>query len=105
VIRDIEFRSWHADRGPALSAVHLADAEKLPGWCSPRINYDSYSTDKTKFPIGFSAGLGPLLRCNHIYNQYIFLEDGAATLKKLESKRLRLAIAQQGFPGKRHRGR
>jgi conjugation system TraG family ATPase len=90
VIRDIEF-----DHGMRIGDRHcqlytLADAEKLPGWCSPRITYDSYSTDKTKFPIGFSAGLGPLLRCNHIYNQYIFLEDGAVTLKKLESKRLRL---------------
>ena len=68
----------------------LADAEKLPGWCSPRITFDQYSTDKTKFPIGFSAGLGALLRCDHIYNQYIFLEDAPVTLKKLESKRLRL---------------
>ena len=68
----------------------LADAEKLPASCSPRITYDAYSTDKTKFSVGFSSGLGPLLGCNHIYNQYLFLEDGAATLKKLEAKRLRL---------------
>ncbi len=90
VIRDITF-----DKGMTIGDRHcqlytLADAEKLPAWCSSRINYDQYCTDKTKFPIGFAAGLGSLLRCNHIYNQYISLEDGAVTLKKLESKRLRL---------------
>jgi len=90
VIRDITFSPEMQIGDRHCQLYTLADAEKLPGWCSPRMTYDSYSTDKTKFPIGFSAGLGPLLRCNHIYNQYIFLEDGAVTLKKLESKRLRL---------------
>jgi conjugation system TraG family ATPase len=89
-IRDIRF-----DKGMVVGDRHcqlytLADAEKLPGVCSSQIKYDRYSTDKTPFPIGFSSGLGPLLRCNHIYNQYLFLEDAQATLKRLESKRLRL---------------
>jgi conjugation system TraG family ATPase len=30
------------------------------------------------------------LHCNHLYNQYIVIDDAQATLKKLESKRLRL---------------
>jgi conjugation system TraG family ATPase len=34
--------------------------------------------------------LGQLLYCNHLYNQYIFPEDGPAAIKKLEAKRLRL---------------
>jgi conjugation system TraG family ATPase len=90
VIRDIAFDPSLRVGDRHCQLYTLADAEKLPGWCSPQINYDSYSTDKTKFPIGFAAGLGPLLRCNHIYNQYIFLEDAPATLKRLEAKRLRL---------------
>ena len=89
-IRDIVFDPTMRIGDRHCQLYTLADAEKLPGWCSPRITYDQYSTDKTKFPVGFSAGLGPLLRCNHIYNQYIFLEDAQITLKKLESKRLRL---------------
>jgi len=90
VIRDITFEPNIRIGDRYCQLYTLADAEKLPGWCSPRITFDQYSTDKTKFPIGFSAGLGPLLRCDHIYNQYIFLEDSSETLKKLESKRLRL---------------
>jgi hypothetical protein len=36
------------------------------------------------------SGLGLLLPFDHIYNQYIVIEDQAATIKRLESKRLRL---------------
>lgn len=68
----------------------LGDATDLPALCGSRINYDKYSTDKTKFSIGFASTLGQLLACNHIYNQYVFIEDAQKTLQKLESKRLRL---------------
>jgi conjugation system TraG family ATPase len=68
----------------------LGDAIDIPAMCGSRINYDKYSTDKTKFSIGFASTLGQLLSCNHIYNQYIFIEDAQKTIQKLESKRLRL---------------
>lgn len=73
-----------------LQLFTLSDANDLPALCGSRINYDKYSTDKTKFSVGFSSTLGQLLPCNHIYNQYIFIEDAQATIKRLESKRLRL---------------
>ncbi len=68
----------------------LADAVDLPSLCGSRINYDRYSTDKSKFSVGFASSLGQLLTCNHIYNQYLFIDDVQATIRKLESKRLRL---------------
>ncbi len=68
----------------------LGDAVDLPALCGSRVNYDRYCTDRTKFSIGFASTLGQLLSCNHIYNQYIFIEDSQKTLQKLESKRLRL---------------
>jgi len=103
----------------------LGDAADLPALCGSRINFDRYSTDKTKFSVGFASTLGQLLSCNHIYNQYIFIEDSQKTIQKLESKRLRLqslsaysrenmiardatndflneAIAQQRLPVKAH---
>jgi conjugation system TraG family ATPase len=36
----------------------LSGAEYLPAKCSPRINYDKYSTDKTKFAVGFASPVG-----------------------------------------------
>ncbi|MTH15915.1 TraG family conjugative transposon ATPase [Flavobacterium sp. LC2016-01] len=90
VFKDIRF-----DEGLAVGDKHcqlftLGDAADLPGLCGSRINFDRYSTDKTKFSIGFASTLGQLLSCNHIYNQYIFIEDAQKTIQKLESKRLRL---------------
>ncbi|WP_214071881.1 TraG family conjugative transposon ATPase [Mucilaginibacter sp. dw_454] len=68
----------------------LSDAEDLPSLCGSRISYDKYSTDQTRFPIGFAAQLNLLLDCNHCYNQYIFIDDAAKTMKLLESKKQRL---------------
>lgn len=90
VYKDLRF-----DEGLAVGDKHcqlftLGDAADLPGLCGSRINFDRYSTDKTKFSVGFASTLGQLLSCNHIYNQYIFIEDAQKTIQKLESKRLRL---------------
>lgn len=68
----------------------LAEAENLPALCGSRINYDKYSTDKTKFSVGFASPLGQLLSCNHIFNQFIFIDDAQKTIQRLESKKLRL---------------
>lgn len=90
VYQDVKF-----DKGLEVGDKHcqlftLGDAADLPALCGSRINYDRYSTDKTKFSVGFASTLGQLLSCNHIYNQYIFIEDAQKTIQKLESKRLRL---------------
>ena len=90
IFNDIRF-----DEGLSVGDKHcqlftLGDAADLPALCGSRINFDRYSTDKTKFSVGFASTLGQLLSCNHIYNQYLFIEDAHKTIQKLESKRLRL---------------
>lgn len=89
-IRDIKLKD-EIRIGDYHCQLHsLSDVENLPPLCGSRINYDKYSTDRTKCSVGFASPLGQLLNCNHIYNQYIFIEDAAKTLKQLEAKRLRL---------------
>ena len=90
VFKDITFNDGLQVGDKHCQMYTLGDAADLPALCGSRINYDRYSTDKTKFSIGFAATLGQLLSCNHIYNQYIFIEDAQKTIRKLESKRLRL---------------
>lgn len=90
VIKDIHFKDGLSVGDQHCQIYALADVEDLPALCGSRINYDKYSTDKTKFSVGFASPLGQLLSCNHIYNQYIFIEDVSKTIKNLESKRLRL---------------
>ncbi|MET3030536.1 TraG family conjugative transposon ATPase [Flavobacterium johnsoniae] len=125
IFNDISFKDGLRIGDKHCQLFTLGDAADLPGLCGSRINFDRYSTDKTKFSIGFASTLGQLLSCNHIYNQYIFIEDAQKTIQKLESKRLRLqslsaysrenmiardatndflneAIAQQRLPVKAH---
>jgi conjugation system TraG family ATPase len=90
IIRDISFEDGIQVGELSCHLFTLGDVQYLPSVVGPRINCEKYSTDKTKFSVGFASGLGQLLSCNHIYNQYIFIEDSAATMKKLEAKRLRL---------------
>lgn len=90
IIRDIHLQDGIKIGDQHCEIYSLSDVEDLPSLCGSRINYDKYSTDKTKFSVGFASHLGLLLNCNHIYNQFIFIEDTQKTIKKLESKRLRL---------------
>ncbi|MEJ7829909.1 MAG: TraG family conjugative transposon ATPase, partial [Segetibacter sp.] len=88
--KDIDFKNGIQIGEQHCHLYTLGNAEDLPALCGSRINYDKYSTDKTKFSVGFASTLGQLLPCNHIYNQYIFIENSQKTIQKLESKRLRL---------------
>jgi conjugation system TraG family ATPase len=90
VIRDLEIIPQLRVGDLYCQLFTLADPETLPSLCGPRVNYAPYSTDRTKFPLSFAAPLGQMLACDHIYNQYIFLDDPAKTIKKMEGKRLRL---------------
>ena len=89
-LRDICFKPELTVGENHCQLYTMADAEFVPALCGSRINYDKYSTDKTKFSIGFATPIGQLLSCNHIYNQYVFMGDVQKTMQKLESKRLRL---------------
>ncbi|HEY0055742.1 MAG TPA: TraG family conjugative transposon ATPase [Pedobacter sp.] len=89
-LKDMSFQDGIKIGDQHCQLYTLGDAVDLPALCGSRINYDKYSTDRTKFSVGFASTLGQLLPCNHIYNQYIFIEDAQKTIQRLESKRLRL---------------
>jgi conjugation system TraG family ATPase len=90
LIKDMEFNENIRIGSQHCQLYTLADTEDLPATCGSQNSFDRYSTDKTKFSIGYASSLGQLLSCNHIYNQYIFIDDGPKTLRKMETKRLRL---------------
>ncbi len=68
----------------------LSQTDDLPALCGSRVNYDAYGTDRSRFSVGMASPLGLLLQANHIFNQYLFIQDVPHTLKQLEAKRLRL---------------
>lgn len=90
MINDISFADGLSVGDRPCQIYTLGDAIDLPALCGSRINYDRYSTDRTKFSIGFASNLGQLLPCNHIYNQFIFIDDAQKSIQRLEAKRLRL---------------
>jgi conjugation system TraG family ATPase len=90
VLSDIGLKEGLRVGNKVCELYTLADAEFLPALCGSRINFDRYSTDRTKFSIGFASPLGTLLPCNHILNQYVFVGSGQETIKLLEAKKLRL---------------
>jgi conjugation system TraG family ATPase len=90
LVKDIDLKDGIKIGRKYCQLYSLADVNDLPALVGSRINYDKYSTDKIKFSIGFSSATGLLLPYDHIYNQYVFIGEGKQTLKKLESKKLRL---------------
>lgn len=89
-LKDISFKPEWKIGTNYCRLYTLSDTEDLPATCSPRVNYDKYSTDRTKFSVGFASPAGLLLPLNHIYNQYMVIGDVPKTLKRLEAKRRRL---------------
>jgi conjugation system TraG family ATPase len=65
----------------------LGNLDDLPAYMATDVKYDKLSTDKISFFIGFAAPVGLLLNCNHIYNQYLFVDDHEKTIKMFERKR------------------
>ncbi|WP_313260813.1 TraG family conjugative transposon ATPase [Sphingobacterium sp.] len=89
-LRDIDFSDGIQVGDRHCQLFTLSDAHDLPQLCGSRIDYERYSTDSTRFSVGFASPLGQLLGCDHVYNQYIFVSDEQKVLKRLERKRLRL---------------
>lgn len=90
LIRDIDFDGGIRVGEKYCELFTMADVADLPSVCGSRINYDPYSTDQSKFSIAFASPLGQLLSCNHLYSQYLLIEDVQGTLKKMEARKLRL---------------
>ena len=62
----------------------LSDAEDLPGSVNTDMRYERMSTDRSDCRLSFAAPVGLLLSCNHIYSQYIFLDDAQEILLNME---------------------
>lgn len=64
----------------------LSDAEDLPGIVLTDNRYERLSTDRSDCRLSFAAPVGILLTCNHIYNQYLFLDNPAENLNNFEKR-------------------
>ena len=67
-----------------LSVHTLSDADDLPGKVTTDMRYERLSTDRSDCRLSFAAPIGVLLYCNHIVNEYLFLDDAAQNLARFE---------------------
>lgn len=95
-LQDIELHADHVRVGDKITCLHtLSDVEDLPGFVSTDTENKTYSTDQTSCALSFGGNLGLLLDCNHIYNQYIFLDSPPEVLQKFEkSARTMLSLSR-----------
>lgn len=62
----------------------LSDTDDLPGTVAADTRFEKLSTDRSDCRLSFAAPVGLLLNCNHIYNQYLFLDNSDDNLQKFE---------------------
>ncbi|MCS4239850.1 conjugation system TraG family ATPase [Myroides odoratus] len=67
-----------------LSLHTLSDTDDLPATVSADTRFEKLSTDRSDCRLSFAAPVGLLLSCNHIYNQYLFLDNSEDNLQKFE---------------------
>jgi len=62
----------------------LSDTEDLPARVATDIRYERLSTDRSDCRLSFASPVGLLLSCNHIYNQYLFVDNSEENLQQFE---------------------
>ena len=86
-LEDIQLGSDLVRVGDHRLCLHtLSDTEDLPTRVSTDGRYERLSTDRSDCRLSFASPVGLLLSCNHIYNQYLFIEDSDATLERFEKQ-------------------
>lgn len=73
--------------GDNMLCLHtLSDTDDLPTNVCTDSRYERLSTDRSDCRLSFASPVGLMLSCNHIYNQYLFLEDSDANLERFEKQ-------------------
>ena len=84
-LQDITLNPGEMKIGDNSLVLHtLSDLDDLPAKVSTDRRYEKLSTDRSSCLLSNAAPVGLLLSCNHIYNQYIFIDDHSANLARFE---------------------
>ena len=64
----------------------LSDPDDLPGMVTTDCRFEKLSTDRSDCRLSFAAPIGVLLCCNHVVNQYLFIDDSVENLQRFEKQ-------------------
>ena len=85
VLEDIRLDPGEMRIGDKILCVHtLSDADALPQSVCTDSRYEKFSTDRSDCRLSFASPVGLLLSCDHLYNQFIFIDDHDETLRRFE---------------------
>ena len=84
-LQDITLGAGEMKVGDNVLCLHtLSETEDLPSSVGTDSRNERLSTDRSDCRLSFAAPIGILLTCNHIVNQYLFIDDSAENLRKFE---------------------
>ena len=84
-LQDLSLGTGEMKVGDNYLCLHtLSDPEDLPSGVATDCRYERLSTDRSDCRLSFAAPIGILLTCNHVVNQYLFIDDSAENLRKFE---------------------
>ena len=84
-LQDIELSAGEMRIGDNRLCLHtLSDTEDLPGTVATDTRYEKLSTDRSDCRLSFASPVGLLLSCNHIYSQYVFIDNAQEILQMME---------------------
>lgn len=86
-LQDMAISPGEMKIGDKYLCLHtLSDTEDLPSSVQSDIRYERLSTDRSDCRLCFAAPVGVLLSCNHVYNQFLFVDDSSENLKRFEKQ-------------------
>lgn len=85
MLQDIQLNPAEMRIGDKRLCLHtLSDLDDLPGRVQTDGRYERLSTDRSDCRLSFASPVGIMLPCNHIYNQWIFVDDSSENLQRFE---------------------
>ncbi len=105
-LQDIDLSAREMRIGDNRLCLHtLSDAEDLPGTVATDTRYEKLSTDRSDCRLSFASPVGLLLSCNHIYNQYVIIDNSEENLQKFEKSARNMQVALALFEEQQHQPR
>lgn len=84
-LQDIALTPDEMRIGDNILCLHtLSDAEDMPSSVATDTRYEKLSTDRSDCRLSFASPVGLLLSCNHIYNQYVLIDNSEENLQRFE---------------------
>ena len=84
-LEDMDLSAQQMRIGDNMLCLHtLSDTDDLPAKVGTDNRYERLSTDRSDCRMSFASPVGLLLPCNHIYNQYVFVDDHDENLARFE---------------------